>query len=169
MAVEPTALQLETSIPQPTGTRRNAPLDQVFRNYDSKHAVAYAEHRSPYSSSLYRVLFDHFVANSGHFNTVLDVGCGTGQVTREIGKCFKHATGVDHSQEMILQARQIGGRTQCGNQIEYEVASAEELEILRSVKPACVDLLTVGMAVSAFYVLSTYTFSTFYLNRRLSY
>jgi trans-aconitate 3-methyltransferase len=169
MAGKTSALQLETSITQPTRDRRNAPRDQVFCNYDSKHAIAYAEHRSLYSPSLYRVLLDHFVSNGGHFNTVIDVGCGTGQVTREIGKWFNHATGADHSQEMIFQARQIGGLTKFGNQIEYEVAGAEELETLHSVKPACVDLLTVGMAVSALHILSTCTFSIVYLNRCLGY
>jgi trans-aconitate methyltransferase len=37
---------------------------------------------------------------------ILDIGCGTGQLTNEIGACGAIVTGLDASPEMVAQARQ---------------------------------------------------------------
>jgi SAM-dependent methyltransferase len=37
---------------------------------------------------------------------ILDVGCGTGQLTAEIAKSGAHVVGLDNSEEMLRQARQ---------------------------------------------------------------
>ena len=150
MATDFITSKFDTSTFETAVQARKIPLDQVFRNYDSQQAAAYAAHRSRagYASDLYRVLLDHFMISGGHFNALLDVGCGTGEITRKLGGFFEHATGVDHSQEMIQQAYSELGFTKSGNKIQYEVGNAEQLEKLHSVKPASVDLLTVGMAVS---------------------
>jgi trans-aconitate methyltransferase len=36
---------------------------------------------------------------------VLDVGCGTGQLTAEIARCGAHVTGLDNSADMLAEAR----------------------------------------------------------------
>jgi ubiquinone/menaquinone biosynthesis C-methylase UbiE len=136
---------------QPKSTEEGPSLDSVFRNYDSQQAAAYASHRGSYSNGLYGILLDQFESRGGRFNTLLDVGCGTGEVTRTLGKYFEHAVGVDHSQEMISRACQEGGLTKVGNGIQYEVGNAEEVGKLHAIEPASVDLLTVGMAVSPSY------------------
>jgi SAM-dependent methyltransferase len=40
---------------------------------------------------------------------VLDIGCGTGQTTREVGRMVPNgsAVGIDHSDEMIVRAREL--------------------------------------------------------------
>lgn len=135
---------------QPSSQQGNVPLDSVFRSYNSGQAAAYAAYRSKYSPDLYGIILDRFRDSSGHFNILLDIGCGAGLVTRALGKHFEHAIGVDHSEEMISQARQTTSRTEAGNSIQFEVGSAEKLDTLKSVQPASVDLLTIGMAVSVF-------------------
>jgi SAM-dependent methyltransferase len=37
---------------------------------------------------------------------ILDVGCGTGQLTAEIAKCGAYVVGLDNSEDMLRQARQ---------------------------------------------------------------
>jgi trans-aconitate 3-methyltransferase len=132
---------------RPILQEEDTPLDSVFRSYDSRQAAAYAAHRASYPTDLFGVVLNHFESCGGQFNTLLDVGCGPGEVARTLGGYFEHATGVDHSEEMVSQACQEGGETKVGNEIQYEVCSAEELDKLQSVKPGSVDLLTVGMAV----------------------
>lgn len=42
--------------------------------------------------------------NSVNFNYYLDLACGTGNLTKEIAKSFKHIWGVDISDDMLMEA-----------------------------------------------------------------
>jgi predicted TPR repeat methyltransferase len=125
-------------------------LDKTFRTYDSQQAASYAKYRSQtYSSRLYEINLDHHNRTGGQFDTLLDVGCGTGAAARGLAPEFQHATGVDPGEAMISQAIEMSGRTASGERIRYEVMGAEELHKLQSVKEGKVDLLVAAMAVGS--------------------
>lgn len=120
-------------------------LDPTFRYYDRKKAAAYATLRPDYSSNLYDIIIGYHTKNGGSFEATMDVGCGTGNVTRTMAAHFDRAVGVDPGEAMIAQAKAIGGSTKAGAEIEYEILAAEHLA---SKAHASVDVLTAGMAVS---------------------
>lgn len=125
-------------------------MDPTFRNYNSQQASSYAAHRTSYTPSLYsEILKYHSGTNSNaEFDVLLDVGCGPGTATRDLAMYFNHAIGIDPSPEMIARAKSAGGQTKTGNEIGYELLQAENLASSKILKPASVDILTAGMAVS---------------------
>ena len=62
--------------------------------YDAKHAFVYQKAKG---------LVDLLAPKAGE--RILDVGCGTGALTAEIGRSGAEILGVDQSEEMISQAR----------------------------------------------------------------
>lgn len=73
----------------------------------------------------------------------VDVGCGTGQLTRVLAPFFNRVIGVDVSQAQITVAKEF---TSEGN-IEYKLSPAEDLPFLAS---ESVDLLSVATALHYF-------------------
>ena len=123
-------------------------LDKTFVSYTSSQAASYAAHRGePYSDRLYEVVAEHHLAGGGVLGTLLDVGCGTGSVTRGFGSHFQHVIGVDPSVEMVRQAIGIGGSTRTGELVKYEVQRAEDLSRIEGLMEGGVDILSAGMAV----------------------
>jgi ubiquinone/menaquinone biosynthesis C-methylase UbiE len=128
-----------------TMASENSNIDHTFRNYTAEQAASYSQHRAdPYSQKLYDVVLEYHRSHGGEFGSLLDVGCGTGEVTRSLSQYFDTATGVDPGKEMISQARVDGGATRSGKKVEFEVRSAEDLAGLPK---DSVDLLVAGMAV----------------------
>lgn len=125
-------------------------LDPTFRNYTPEQAAAYNRGRgaSEPDHVLGEILQFHTAGGHGQYDTALDVGCGTGQVTRVLARYFDHVSGADPSEQMIAQARKIGGGAKGGVPVEYEVLGAEELDSSATIPPASVDLPTAKMAVS---------------------
>jgi SAM-dependent methyltransferase len=124
-----------------------SPLDPTFRQYSLEQASSYARHRHAYSPGLYQVIIDYHTAGAGQFDTLLDVGCGTGGATRDLARYFERATGADPGQSMIAQARSIGGQTRSGGLVAYEVLGGEDLTSSNTVPAGSVDVLTAAMAV----------------------
>lgn len=124
--------------------------DPTFRSYSSAQAAAYAAQRGGYKNALIEKVLSLHQSAGGSFDVVLDVGTGTGQVIRDVGPFFKTAFGVDPGVEMISKAREIGGTTRTGKDIEFLICAAEDLDSLSQVKHGSVNLITAGMAVSAF-------------------
>jgi SAM-dependent methyltransferase len=76
--------------------------------FDFRHqATEYARYRLDYSAALYDAIAAR--AGEGDGRRALDVGCGTGFVTRELRRRGWAATGVDFSGPMIAEARRIVG------------------------------------------------------------
>ena len=123
--------------------------DPTFRSYSSSQAALYASARLSYPSALYDAILSYHASNSGAFHTVLDVGCGPGTAVRDLALSFEVAIGVDPGEEMIQEARRLGGTTAVGDPIAYHVAGAEELDSVGQLGEASVDLLVVAMAVCA--------------------
>ncbi|ROW10693.1 hypothetical protein VPNG_05050 [Cytospora leucostoma] len=126
-------------------------LDPTFRNYTPEQAAAYNRGRGKSKPDyVFEEILQFHTAGHGQYDTALDVGCGTGQVTRVLARYFDHVLGADPSEQMVAQARKIGGETEGGGPIEYEVLGAEELDNSTTVSPASVDLLTAKMAAHWF-------------------
>jgi ubiquinone/menaquinone biosynthesis C-methylase UbiE len=76
------------------------------------------------------------------FDTILDVGCGTGRYSGPLSDYFSaHVIGVDPSKKMLAAARRKGvGKT------DYHVASAESLPV----GDASIDLVYLSMVLHHF-------------------
>jgi ubiquinone/menaquinone biosynthesis C-methylase UbiE len=76
----------------------------------------------------------------------LDVGCGTGRLTRELGRVVPHVLGVDRDEQSIAVARAESG----SGDIEYRHGDFLELPL----KPESFDLVT---AVASLHHMDTAT------------
>ncbi|PWY77003.1 hypothetical protein BO70DRAFT_388390 [Aspergillus heteromorphus CBS 117.55] len=102
--------------------------DPTFRNYTSTQAQKYAEARTSYPKELYDIVLRHHEQTGGTFHTLLDVGCGPGNATRDLARSFQRVVGIDAGQEMIQTARGLGGNTAAEASISYHVLGAEECD-----------------------------------------
>ncbi|TVY51564.1 putative methyltransferase [Lachnellula cervina] len=128
----------------------DAHSDPTFRHYHASQAVSYAKARGSYSSELYSNVLSYHSSTSGAFDTLLDVGCGPGNATRDLASYFLHASGADPGAEMINEARRNGDDkvTASGEPITFFVGAAEQ--IAEKVKDSSVDLLVAAMAAHWF-------------------
>jgi trans-aconitate 3-methyltransferase len=134
--------------------------EKTFRNYDATQAQTYAQYRSPYPQQLISTIIDYHVNSSpdpeAALTTIVDVGCGPGSATRVIGSYFDNAIGFDAGQSMIDTAKQLGGKTKTGKDIQYGLSTAEGVdEALKALgvwdgQAPCVDLITSAMAAHWF-------------------
>lgn len=79
------------------------PAQQLkVRNKFSQLVDAYTKYRRDYPDSVYDLIYS-FCSNTDA--QVLDVGCGTGIVTKRLASHFKHVTGTDKEEGMLAVAR----------------------------------------------------------------
>lgn len=88
--------------------------------------------------------------SGGTFGAVLDVGCGTGNATRDLAKYFNRAYGADPGAAMIGQAWKLNGKSKAGNDIEYIVAVSEEVGEVNGLASGSIDMITSAMAAHWF-------------------
>lgn len=125
--------------------------DPTFSHYTNEQAQKYAKTRTSYQDQLYKIMIEYHVETEGQLDLLADVGCGPGNATRDLALYFNKAIGLDPGVEMINTAKQIGGITSNGTNIEYVICEAEDLS--RGLRESCssgnekVDLLTAAMAV----------------------
>lgn len=109
---------------------------------------------SSYPTPLYHQLLSSIVLPTDSRTVLVDVGCGTGQVTKDLAHLFDDAMGVDPSAAMIgeagKQAQELGSKTKNGGDLRFEVAGAEEFDQADGIKEGTVDVVVSGMAVSLF-------------------
>jgi SAM-dependent methyltransferase len=120
----------------------------TFRSYSAEQAKAYATHRLSYEPAIYDKVLEYHSETSGQFGLLLDVGCGPGNATRDVALSFDQAIGVDPGDAMIDTARELGGKTKSGSEIQYEISPAEEISRVRGLEEGSVDMLMATMAVS---------------------
>jgi SAM-dependent methyltransferase len=121
----------------------NKPSEKIFTSYTSAQATTYASARPTYSSALYDVVLSHHASTGGKFRTLLDVGCGPGNATRDLAAHFEDAVGCDAGEGMIAAAKKLGGWCKGGKEVRFDIAGGENFAELESVGEG-VDLLTVA-------------------------
>ena len=121
--------------------------DPTFRCYTTGQATRYAENRLSYPAELYDLVIRYHAESNGQFITLLDVGCGPGNATRDLAPHFECAVGIDPGLEMIQAAQRLGGVTKTNSPIQFQVAAAEDCAKIENVENG-VDLLVSAMAVS---------------------
>lgn len=139
------------SEPASTADPSSSSRDVTFRSYTSEQGKAYAEFRRDYSPALYQHVIDHHTSTGGQLDTILDVGCGPGNVVRTLAPRFTHAIGLDPSEGMITAARSLGGSSST-EPIRFEISTAEDLgsNLSPPVLDGTVDLITAGTAAHWF-------------------
>ena len=144
-----------TAIPE----HRSVPsiLDPTFRSYTSDQAALYAASRLSYPRSLYDHILNYHTSTGGSRELLLDVGCGTGNATKDIALFFENAIGVDPGAEMVNQARARAGSTGHGKPVLFHIAGAEDLAAVDGVKDGSVDLVTAAMSAHWFSMLDFWT------------
>ncbi|OTA96346.1 hypothetical protein M434DRAFT_67822 [Hypoxylon sp. CO27-5] len=124
--------------------------EKTFLAYTKAQGETYAADRPRYSPELFRIIIDHHTSTGGQLNTVLDVGCGTGQATRDLASYFSNAIGLDPSEGMISTARSPSKLVT--SPIRFEVSAAEVLgaDLEPPITDGSVDLLTAATAAHWF-------------------
>ncbi|KAI2828371.1 hypothetical protein CBS11852_7406 [Aspergillus niger] len=96
-----------------------------------------------------QLVLRYHAESNGNFKTLLDVGCGPGNATRDLASHFECAVGIDPGLEMIQTAQRLGGVTKLNSPIEFQVATAEDCARIENVEHG-VDLLVSAMAAHWF-------------------
>jgi len=111
------------------------------------NAASYAVGRPTYPARLYETVVKYHLTEGsmpGQAEHALDIGCGTGQVTKILPTYFQHVTGSDPSQVMIDQAKAQTEYIEGSDKLHFVVSGAEDLPT--KVALASVDLVTAGQA-----------------------
>ncbi|KAI7904036.1 S-adenosyl-L-methionine-dependent methyltransferase [Cokeromyces recurvatus] len=96
----------------------------------------YSKFRPSYSDEIYSLIYKFHEEHNNEYDTVIDVGTGTGQVAVELSKKFKQVYGIDALSEQIKNATPR-------ENITYQVGPAEDLSQFEN---SSVDMITVGTA-----------------------
>ena len=110
-------------------------------------AANYAKFRPTYPPSLFKYILDFHNRYSGRKPGVefaVDVACGPGQATKELGSFSAKVLGIDHSAGMIEQAN----KKNLGSKFEFKVSSDRGITGL--LEPHTVDLLTAAQGAHWF-------------------
>lgn len=106
-------------------------MSTKFKDHFSQNSNQYAQYRPMYPAEL----VEHLKALCPDATTVLDCGCGTGQLSVLLSKKFEKVIAIDASESQIKAAELV-------DNISYQVASADQTGL----KDYSVDLITVAQA-----------------------
>ncbi len=108
---------------------------KAFKDKFSNHSDDYASYRPTYPDSLAEFL----ASQASGTQMAVDVACGSGQLTKSLGRVFQQVYGFDASAEQIQQ-------TTADANITYAVSQAESLPLTDN----SVDIITVAQALHWF-------------------
>jgi SAM-dependent methyltransferase len=114
----------------------------TFKDHFSSRSADYAAYRPTYPTAL----VDYLAAISPAAGVVLDVGCGTGQLSVLLADRFDQVIATDASARQIETAERHP-------RVEYRVAPAET----SGLEPGSVDLITAAQAAHWFDLPAFYT------------
>ena len=139
---------MSASISTPTSN----PLtkEKTFSAYNQEQGKNYSQIRRDYHPKVYQAILDHHTSTGGNFDTVLDVGCGPGNVSRSFAPKFAHVIGLDPSKGMIAAAHAESNAvlTSSSEAIRFEQSNAELLgkNLSPPIEDGSVDLIAAGNA-----------------------
>jgi trans-aconitate 3-methyltransferase len=120
------------------------------------NVVRYASVRPTYPLQLYDLVFNYHNNHAEtQWNIAIDLGCGTGQVTRELAPRFERVIAVDPSTKMLEQAREALGKE--FKNVEFVQATAETLLEKAPELEEQVDMITGAQAAHWFQYPKVYT------------
>ncbi|KAL6904290.1 S-adenosyl-L-methionine-dependent methyltransferase [Trichoderma evansii] len=124
--------------------------EETFRAYTQKQGEMYAADRPGYSPALFKSIIDHHKSTGGELNTIVDVGCGTGQATCDLAQYFSEAIGLDPSEGMIEIAR--ASAKSALPPVRFDISAAEDLgtDLEPPIAESSIDLLTAATAAHWF-------------------
>jgi len=127
-----------------SATPASATQEKTFSSYSKEQGKEYAQSRPDYHPTVYQTVLDQHRASGGQLDTLVDLGCGPGNVARSLGVHFTHTIGLDPSEGMVATARSLGGTTSTSEPIRYEVSTAEDIGANASppIPDNSVDLIT---------------------------
>jgi ubiquinone/menaquinone biosynthesis C-methylase UbiE len=100
-------------------------------------ASYYAKYRTPYPSEVFKEIIAEYQPDGT--GSLLDLGCGTGEILLPLAGFFKTVTGIDINEEMLEMARVRAAETKISH-VEWKSISAEMIGALDSK----FDLITAG-------------------------
>ncbi|OAA60228.1 Methyltransferase type 11 [Niveomyces insectorum RCEF 264] len=104
-----------------------AEQEKTFSTYNTAQGQRYADARPDYHPSVYKLVLDQHRTTGGKFDTILDVGCGPGNVARTLAPHFANVYGLDPAPGMLATARALGGTSASGAPIQYARGTADDL------------------------------------------
>ncbi|KAL4813861.1 S-adenosyl-L-methionine-dependent methyltransferase [Aspergillus spinulosporus] len=130
-----------------------ANTEKTFRSYTSDQGKNYAQNRLDYHQDLYNLIVAHHTSTGGQLDTLIDVGCGPGNVASNLSKHFVHTIGLDPSEGMIATARSLNsGPAADSGKLRFEVSTAEDLgsNLSPPIADCSVDMIVAATAAHWF-------------------
>ena len=91
-------------------------------------AAYYAQYRRVYPAEVFEDITAHYgLDTNSRSKTLVDLGCGTGQITIPMAPFFEHAYGVDASADMLRVAQESAESSAVKN-ISWVHSKAEEVD-----------------------------------------
>ena len=121
--------------------------DPTFHKFTAKQGKAYAAARGISYPS--RVFEDILAFHNGPTDLAIDLGCGPGNVTRDLCRYFSKVVGIDNSAGMVEAAESFLDDETKGK-VSYKMGPAEEIDQIEGLMGK-VDLITAAIAVSCLF------------------
>jgi ubiquinone/menaquinone biosynthesis C-methylase UbiE len=127
--------------------------DPTFAKFTANEGKAYAASRGiSYPPKVFQEILDY---HGGATELAVDVGCGPGNVTRDLTKYFDKVVGLDNSQGMVDAADSVM-ELEPNERIAFRVCPAERIDENGELERGSVDVITSAVAVSV--VISSMTY-----------
>lgn len=118
--------------------------DLTFANFTSKEGKAYAAARGiSYPPKVFQDILDY---HGGEATLAVDVGCGPGNVTRDLTKYFDRVVGLDNSQGMVDAANSMLEQ-EANGKVTFAVCPSERIDVDAGLETNSVDIITSAVAV----------------------